>query len=85
MNINLVICEKGTRGHPLTEEQIQNNRKKSKIRCRIEHLFGFIEQSMKGFIVRTVGKVRAEANNYLTCATYNIARMLQIKRTQITK
>ena len=31
------ICEKGYRGKPLTDEQKESNRRKSKIRCRIEH------------------------------------------------
>ena len=31
------ICEKGYRGHPLTEEQKENNRLKSKMRSRVEH------------------------------------------------
>ena len=52
--IELNICERAFRGHPLTEEQKQSNRVKSKKRCRIEHVFGFIEQSMKGFIARTM-------------------------------
>ena len=36
------VCEKGYRNKPLTEEQKENNRRKSKIRCRIEHVFGFM-------------------------------------------
>lgn len=41
-----VICEKGTKGHPLTDEQKESNRQKSKTRCRVEHVFGFMEQTM---------------------------------------
>lgn len=44
------ICEKGYRNHLLTEEQKENNKKKSKIRCRIEHIFGFMTNSMNGII-----------------------------------
>ena len=33
--MNPVICEKGHRNNPLTDEQKQNNRIKSKDRCRI--------------------------------------------------
>lgn len=43
-SVTPIICEKGFRGHPLDEEQKQNNRSKSKIRCRVEHVFGFIER-----------------------------------------
>jgi hypothetical protein len=33
------ICEKGTRDSLLSEEQIQANRNKSKVRSRIVHIF----------------------------------------------
>ncbi|GHT45077.1 hypothetical protein FACS189454_03990 [Planctomycetales bacterium] len=39
------ICEKGYRNHLLTEEQKESNCLKSKVRCRIEHIFG--EQKMR--------------------------------------
>jgi IS5 family transposase len=34
------IIERAYRNHPLTDEQKANNKLKSKIRCRIEHIFG---------------------------------------------
>ena len=46
------VCEKGYRNKPLTDEQKENNRRKSKIRCRIEHVFGFMTVSMRGLTVR---------------------------------
>ena len=46
------VHEKGYRNRPLTEEQKASNTKKTKIRARVEHVFGFMEQSMKGLIVR---------------------------------
>ena len=72
------ICEKGYRGKPLTDEQKQNNRIKSKDRCRIEHIFGFIEGAMNGSLVRSIGMVRAKAANALTNLVYNISRYVQI-------
>lgn len=53
------VCEKGYRNKPLTEEQKENNRRKSKIRCRIEHVFGFMTMSMHGLTVRSIGIARA--------------------------
>ena len=61
-----IICEKGKRGHPLTEEQKERNRQKSKVRSRVEHVFGFMEQTMGGLMFRGVGMVRAKANIALT-------------------
>ena len=36
------VCEKGVKNRPLTEEQKENNRIKSKVRSRVEHIFGFM-------------------------------------------
>lgn len=76
--MNLVICEKGHRNNPLTNEQKKNNREKSKTRCRIEHIFGFIAGAMNGSLVRSIGMTRAKAANALTNLVYNIFRYVQI-------
>ena len=77
-----IICEKGRRGHPLTEEQKERNRQKSKVRSRVEHVFGFMEQTMGGLIFRGVGLIRAKANIALTNLVYNMCRLVQIKKYQ---
>lgn len=76
--MNPIICEKGHRNNPLTDEQKQNNRTKSKTRCRIEHIFGFVEGAMNGSLVRSIGMTRAKAANALTNLVYNIFRYVQI-------
>jgi IS5 family transposase len=68
------IHEKGYRGHPLTRTQMRNNTAKSKIRARVEHVFGTMANSMGGIIVRSIGKVRAEGNIALMNLAYNIKR-----------
>lgn len=68
------VCERATRGHPLSLEQKHQNRQISKVRVRIEHIFGFIEKSMNGSTVRTVGLVRATAHAYMKVLCYNICR-----------
>ena len=76
--MNPIICEKGYRNRPLTKEQKKSdNRKKSKTRCLVEHVFGFEEQTMRGFVVRTVGLIRAKANVAFTpvlCITSVVTR-----------
>ena len=79
-DVELIVCEKGYRNHPLTEEQKKNNRMKSRTRCRIEHIFGFITVSMKGLTLRCIGKARAEFNIGLTNLIYNMFRYETIKR-----
>lgn len=45
------------------------------IQSRVEHVFGFIERSMGGFVFRGVGMLRARACVALTYLTYNIAQL----------
>ena len=73
-----LICEKGRKNNPLTKEQKERNREKSSIRCRIEHVFGFIEKSLHGSSLRCVGKVRAQAHWSLTAWVYNTFRLAQL-------
>lgn len=72
------IHEKGYRGNPLTEEQKQKNKEKSKIRARVEHIFGFIENSMNGSYIRSIGIKRATAIIGLMNLTYNMFRYMQL-------
>ena len=75
-----LIIEKEYRYKSLTEEQKENNRVKSKTRCRIEHVYGFMEQSMKGLFFRGVGIVRATFYIGFTNLVYNMCRLVQIKK-----
>ena len=77
------VHEKGYRNRPLTDEQKTSNTKKSKIRARVEHVFGFMEQSMKGLVLKSVGIVRATGIIGLINLTYNLFRYEQIKRLKI--
>ncbi|MDI6804998.1 MAG: IS5 family transposase [Bacteroidota bacterium] len=72
------VHEKGYRNTPLTETQKENNRGKSKIRARIEHIFGHIENSMNGSSMRSIGILRARVVIGLTNLAYNISRAIQL-------
>ena len=72
--LEIQVHEKGNRHHPLTEEQKEHNKEKSRIRVRIEHIFGFMTNSMQGITVRSIGKLRAEFNAGITNLVYNICR-----------
>lgn len=72
------IIEKGFKNKPLTEEQIAGNKEKSKVRVRVEHIFGFIENSMNGSFIRCIGMTRATAVIGLINLTYNMFRKIQI-------
>ena len=77
------VHEKGYRNNPLTEQQKANNTIKSKTRARVEHVFGFMEQSMNGLVLRSVGIKRAKGIIGLINFTYNLFRYEQVVRLNI--
>ena len=76
--MNNKVCEKGTRNHPLTEEQKANNKEKSRVRSRVEHIYGFMENSMNGMNIECIGIKRATAIIGLMNLTYNMFRKIQL-------
>ena len=72
------VCEKGARNHPLTEEQKSSNREKSRIRSRVEHIFGFMEMSMNEMYIQCMGIKRATAIIGLMNLTHNMYRKIQL-------
>jgi transposase, IS5 family len=79
------VHEKGYRGTPLTDKQKAKNKIKSKTRVRVEHVFGFMEQSMNGLVVKSVGIVRATGIIGLINLTYNLFRFEQVQRLNLYK
>jgi len=73
------VHEKGYKNRPLTKKQMKSNRKKSKFRARVEHVFGFMEISMKKMYIHSIGKIRAEGIIGLMNLTYNLLRSIQIR------
>jgi IS5 family transposase len=78
-NVKNRIQEKGYRGRPLTKRQERNNREKSKIRARVEHVFGHMTNSMGGLFIRTIGKVRAHIQIALINMAYNLYRYTYLR------
>jgi IS5 family transposase len=74
------VHEKGYKGKPLTEVQIASNKEKSKTRVRVEHVFGFMEQSMNNLYVRSIGLKRASGFVNMVNLTYNLFRYEQVVR-----
>ena len=76
------INKKGCRYKKLSEFQNYLNRKRSSIRVRVEHVFGFMVNTMKKFYLRCIGLKRITGNIGLTNLVYNICRLNQLlKRT----
>jgi hypothetical protein len=74
------IHQRAYRNKPLTDEQKQDHREKSKVRVRVEHAFGFIENSLGGSFIRCIGTIRAAGIIGLINLTYNMFRFEQLQR-----
>ncbi len=81
-NVESQIHERGTKHAPLTEEQKASNKIKSKTRARVEHVFGFMENSMNGITLRSIGLERAKFNIGLTNLIYNLFRFEFLNRSK---
>jgi IS5 family transposase len=74
------VNEQGRRNRPLTKAQMDRNRKLSRIRSRVEHVFAFMTMSMGGMVIRCVGLARAEAAIILKNLAYNMRRYCVLRR-----
>jgi transposase, IS5 family len=72
--------ERAYRNKPLTARQERNNRARSKIRVRVEHVFATMRMSMRKTWNRCVGLTRNRAAISMTNLIYNMVRFEQIER-----
>jgi len=77
-DIELLVCEKGYKNKPLTDEQKENNRTKSKVRVRVEHVFGQMTNSMGGMFIRCIGIGRAVREIAMKNLAYNLRRYVYL-------
>ena len=69
------IQRKGSRNHPLTPREQEGNKTRSRVRSRIEHIFGVQAQKAGNLLLRTIGITRARVKIGLRNLAYNIDRM----------
>ena len=74
------IHRRGSRGKPLTPRQEAANKTRSKVRARVEHVFGNQQGSMGGKFVRTIGIVRAGVKIGMQNLAYNMRRLVVLER-----
>lgn len=77
-NIISQINRQGYRYKTLTKTEKKKNIKKSRIRGRIEHVFGFMTNSMHGMFLRYRSLVRNTIGIGLMNLTYNLFRLVQL-------
>lgn len=83
MGFDVKIHERAFKNKPLTEEQKANNTEKSKIRARVEHVFGCWVMSMGGKLLRSIGVERAKTNLGLKNLVYNLRRFVCLESMKL--
>ncbi len=74
------IHRKGHHNKPLSEREKRGNKTRSKVRARVEHVFGAQSNDMGGSLVRAIGLTRANARIGLKNLAYNMRRLVQLER-----
>jgi len=74
------IHARAARNRPLTQREQSANTTRSRVRARVEHVFGHQENSMAGKIVRTIGMARARVKIGMMNLVYNMRRLVQLER-----
>ncbi|MHB8454693.1 MAG: transposase [Acidiferrobacterales bacterium] len=64
----------------MTKRQQQGNRTRSRIRARVEHVFGHPMTAMRQTIVRGIGLARIRTRIVLANLAYNMNRLVQLRR-----
>ena len=68
------LQRKGSRHKKLTEREVQGNRMRSRIRSRVEHVFGVQAKRAGTLLIRAIGLMRVTVKVGLRNLTYNINR-----------
>ena len=71
-------CNKAGECRLKDDFQQEQNRKKSKVRSRVEHVFAYIE-AMHGGVIRCIGRLRAAAKIGLLNLVYNMRRFAYLE------
>jgi transposase, IS5 family len=74
------IHRRAARNRPLPQRQQSANTTRSRVRARVEHVFGHQHNSMGGKIVRTIGMARARFKIGMMNLGYNMRRLVQLER-----
>ena len=74
------VHRRAARNHPLSKRQQAANTTRSRVRARVEHVFGDQENAMGGIFVRTIGIARARVKIGMMNLAYNMRRLVWLER-----
>ena len=79
-NVQAKPIARAYRNKPLNGSQQRNNRARSRIRVRVEHVFATMRMCMRSAWNRCIGMTRNRATIAMTNLVYNMVRFEQIER-----
>jgi len=79
-NVKAKPIEPARRNKPLNGNQKRCNHARSRIRARVEHVFGTLRMCMRAAWNRCIGLLRNESAIAMTNLVYNLVRFEQIQR-----
>ena len=77
------IHERAYRNRPLTDEQKSRNKERSRVRVRVEHVFGSQLQLARVAMIRSIGLARAKTQLGLRNLSYNLNRFGFLKSAEV--
>ena len=77
------VHKKGKRAKPLTPREEKANKRKSKTRVRVEHVFGLITNEQGGLFFRVIGLARTKMKIGMMNVVYNMRRFITLSRTSV--
>jgi IS5 family transposase len=77
------VQRKGKRNKPLSLREQRGNRTRSKIRSRVEHVFG-AQSNLREKAIRSIGKLRASTDIGLMNLVYNMRRFCFLERVVVS-
>lgn len=78
------VHSRSYRGRPLSERQKKGNRTKSRVRVRVEHVFGSIKNEQGGQFIRVIGQARAAIKIGLMNLVYNVRRFVSLHSRRVS-
>ena len=73
------VQRKGKRNKPLSQREQDGNRTRSKIRSRVEHVFG-AQSNIRRKAIRSIGQLRAATEIGMMNLVYNMRRLCFLER-----
>lgn len=78
------VHKKGKRNKPLSERDKKANKRKSKVRVRVEHVFGSITNEQGGLYFKVIGLARTAVKIGMMNIVYNMRRFVTLHRMSVS-